>query len=75
MQNNYTIKTHNRPSQKKGGGIALVQKKSLNTKKVEQGNTPTIKYAVWKTIASNTPICLIGLYYAPPTDEPQKQCS
>ena len=27
MQNNYTVKTHNGPGQKKGGGIALVHKK------------------------------------------------
>ena len=56
MQNNYTVKTHNRPGQKKGGGIALVHKKSLNTEQLEQGNTPTIEYVVWKTIAYNTPI-------------------
>ena len=68
MENNYTVKTHNRPGQKKGGGIALVRKKSLNTKQLEQGNKPTIKYAMWKTIASNTPIHLIGLYHPPPTD-------
>ena len=68
MKNNYTVKTHNMPSQKKGGGIALVHKKSLNTKQLEQGNTPTMEYVVWKTITSNTPIHLIGLYHTPPTD-------
>ena len=46
MQNNYTVKTHNRPGQKKGRGIALVHKKSLNTKQLEQGNTPTIEYVL-----------------------------
>ena len=68
MQNNYTVKTHNRPGQKKGRGIALVHKKSINIKQLEQGNTPTIEYVVWKTIGSNTPIHLIGLYHPPPTD-------
>ena len=53
---------------KKGGGIALIHKKSLNVQQLEQGNTPIIKYAVWKTIASSTPIHLIGLYHLPPTD-------
>ena len=67
MQNNFTVKTHN-PSQKKGGSIALIHKKSLNVQQLKQGNTPTIKYAVWKTIANNTPIHLIGLYHQPPTD-------
>ena len=68
MQNNFTVRTHNRPSQKKGGGIALIHQKSLNVQQLEQGNTPTIKYAAWKTIADNTPIHLIGLYHLPPTD-------
>ena len=68
MQNNFTTKTHNRPSQKKGGGIALIHKKSLNVQWLKQGNTPTIEYAVWKTIANNTPIHLIGVYHLPPTD-------
>ena len=49
-------------------GIALVHKKSLNTKQLEQGNTPTIKYAVWKTITYNTPIHLIGLYHPASTN-------
>ena len=29
MQNSFTVRTHNRPGQKKGGGIALIHKKSL----------------------------------------------
>ena len=68
MQNNFTVRTHNRPSQKKGGGIALIHKKSLNVQQLKEGNTPTIEYAVWTTIAKNTPIHLIGLYHPPPTD-------
>ena len=68
MQNNYTVKIHNRSGQKKGGGIALVLKKSLNTKQLDQGNTTMIEYAVWKTIGNNTPIHLIGLYHPPSTN-------
>ena len=49
-------------------GIALVHKKSLNTKQLEKGNTPTIECVVWKTIAYNTPIHLIGLYHPPLTN-------
>ena len=63
-----TVRTHSRPSQKKGGSIALIHKKSLNVQQLEQANTPFIKYAVWKTIANNIPIHLIGLYHLPPTD-------
>ena len=36
--------------------------------RLEQGNTPTIEYAVWKTIANNTPLHLTGLYHPPPTN-------
>ena len=61
MQNNFTVRTHSRPGQKKGGGIALIHKKSLNVQKLEQGNEPTIEYTVWKTIANNTPLHLMGL--------------
>ena len=68
MQNNFTVRTHNRPSQKKGNGIVLIHKKSLNIQQLEQGNTPTIEYAVWKMIANNIPIHLIGLYHPPSTD-------
>ena len=68
MQNNFTVRTHNRPGQKKGGGITLIHKKSLNVQQLKQGNTPTTEYAVWKTIANNTPIHLMGLYHPPPTD-------
>ena len=68
MQNNYTVKTHNRYGQRKGGGIALVHKKSLNSKQLEQGNTPPIEYAVWKTIVYNTLIHLIRLYHPPSTN-------
>ena len=68
MQNNITVKTHNRPSQKKGGGIALIHKMSLNIQQCKQGNTPTMKYAVWKPIGNNAPIHLIGLYHLPPPD-------
>ena len=39
MQNNFRVRTHNRPGQKKGGGIALIHKKSLNIQQLEQGNT------------------------------------
>ena len=68
MQNSFTVRTHNRPHQKKGSGIALIHKKSLNMQQLEQGNTPTIEYAVWKTIANNTPLHLMGLYHPPPTN-------
>ena len=68
MQNNFTVRTQNSSSQMKGGGIALIHKKSPNVQQLEQGNTPTIEYAVWNTIANNTPIHLIGLYHLPPTD-------
>ena len=68
MQNNITVKTHNRPSQKKGGGIALIHKRLPNVQQLKEGNTPTMKYAVWKPIANNAPIHLIGLYHLPPTD-------
>ena len=53
MQNNFIVRTHNRSGQRKGGVIALIHK-SLNIQQLEQGNTPTIKYAVWKAIANNT---------------------
>ena len=56
VHNNCTVRTHNRPGQKKGGSIALIHKKSLNVQQLEQGNTPTIEYAVWKTVRNNTPI-------------------
>ena len=62
MHSNFTVRTHNRPSQKKGGGIGLKHKKSINVQQLKQGNTPTVEYSVWKTIANNTPIYLIGLY-------------
>ena len=58
MQNNFTVRTHKRSSQKKGGDIALICKKSLNIQQLEQGNTPTIEYAMWKTIANKPPIHL-----------------
>ena len=31
-------------------------------------NTPTTEYAVWKTIANNTAMHLMGLYHPLPTD-------
>ena len=65
MQNNITIRTHNRPGQKNGGGIAPIHKKSLNIKQLEHRNSPTIEYAVWKTIVSNTSLHLMGLYHPP----------
>ena len=68
MQNNFTVRTHNRPGQKKGGGIALIHKKSLNVQQPGQGNTPTIEYAVWKIIANNTQLHMMGSYHPPPTD-------
>ena len=68
MQSSFIERTHNRPGQKKGGGIALIHKKSLNVQQLEQGNIPTTEYAVWKTKAVNTPLHLMGLYHPPPTD-------
>ena len=68
MQNNFTVRTHNRPGQKKGARIALIHKKSLKVQQLEQGNTPTIKYTVWKTIVNNTSLHLMGLYHPPPNN-------
>ena len=65
-QGHYEISTHNRPGETRGGGIALIFGRNNNIKLLENGNTPTLEYAIWRYTIRNKHIHIIGIYHPPP---------
>ena len=53
----------------RGGGSALIFGMNDNIKLLENGNTRTIEYAIWRYTIRNKPIHIIGIYHLPPNAE------
>ena len=54
-QGHYEISTHNRPGETRGDGIGLIFGRNNNIKLLENGNTPTLEYVIWRyTIRKKT---------------------
>ena len=68
-QGQYEISMHNRPGEKRGGGIALIFGRNNNMKLIKNGNTPTLEYTIWRYTLSNKPIHITGIYNPPPNRE------
>ena len=65
-QGHYDISTHNRPGETRGGGIALIFHRNNNIKLLENGNTATLEYVIWRYTIRNKPIHIIRIYHPPP---------
>ena len=63
IQGHYKVKVHNRLGPKKGEGIALIHKSHYPVQELENGNTITIEYAVWKIEIKNKSLHVFGIYH------------
>ena len=54
---------------KRGGGITLIFGRNNNIKLLENGNTPTLEYAIWRYTIRNKPIHITGIYHPPSNGE------
>ena len=50
---------------KRGGGLAIIYKDSLEIKKIEEKHANTYQSAKWKTSVKNTHIYILGIYRPP----------
>ena len=67
-QGNFSITTHNRPGDKKGGGIALVYRSQYNIRLLETGNTNRIEYEIWKLNYKSKLVHILGIHHSPPNN-------
>ena len=67
-QGNFSITMHNRPGDKRGGGIVLMHRNQYNIRLLETGNTGTIEYARWKLNYKNKLVHILAIYYPPPNN-------
>ena len=68
-QGSYETSTHNRLGERSGDGIVLILVRNNNIKLLENGNTPTTEYAIWRYTIRNKPIHIFGIYHPPPNWE------
>ena len=67
-QGPYEISTHNILGGR-GGGIVLIFGMNNNIKLLNDGNTPTVEYAIWRYTTRNKPIHIIRIYHPTPNEE------
>ena len=65
----YTMDNSLRNSGKRGGGLAIIYKDSLEIKKIEEKHANTYQSARWKASVKNTHnIYILGIYRLPQSD-------
>ena len=52
-----------------GGGIALVTKKNITTKLLDEGQLNTFQFAKWQHTVNHTSITIIAIYHPPPANQ------
>ena len=62
-----TLLTANRPSGKKGGGLALIHKSTIKASTLKKGSKSTFEYATWELKFKNNILTLHGIYHPPPS--------
>ena len=67
----YKISTHNRENGKRGGGLALVYKESLDVTLKSNDIKITFEYAVWQIKKANKITNILVVYHPPPSDRYQ----
>ena len=64
---NYKIAVANRESGLRGGGLALIQKDTLDSKLIEKGQLHTFEYAHWNVLGLRMTLSLLAVYHPPPS--------
>ena len=63
-RNGFNLDTSNRIG-RRGGGLAIISRSYLKTRKIMEGNQKTFQYAVWKVETHGNTVTCIAIYRPP----------